>query len=564
MRRSESIARHLLFLACVVGGIAALGASIVPRPEPKRPLYLRQGTEGLAAIDPTVAAVNEAFRAEWQRAGVEPASPAEPLAVARRLSLGLTGTIPSLEEIRDLERYLRASAPREEGSAAAQPPQRAEQWWLDRLLESKTDRRYGDYMAERLARSMVGTHLDPFILYRRRRFVMWISEELRKNRPYDELVRQIVSETGVWNDRPAANFITSTIHPDNGRQTPDCEELAGATARAFLGVRLDCAQCHDHPFQPEWKQTTFQGLAAFYGQARNSFTGIRDVTTEHYRPLDPEGKPGEPFTPGVPFLAELLPPAGEAPERQRLAVWLTHPDNPYFSRAIVNRVWAMLFGRALVEPVDDIVAVDDLPPALDILAADFAKHDFDLRRLIRVIASTEVFQLDSAADSEVTEVHEATWAVFPLTRLRPEQVVGGLLQATHLSTIDEQSHIILQLARFDSESKFVERYGDAGQEELREQAGTIPQRLLMMNGNLVQEQIKPELLTAPQQIAMLAEDDPAAIRTAYLTVLSREPTPQELSHFCDRLANARGEERQRRLSDLYWTLINATEFSWNH
>ena len=137
-------------------------------------------------------------------------------------------------------------------------------WWLDHILQ---DRRFADYFAERLARTFVGTEDGPFILYRRRRFVTWLEEQLAHNRPYDQLVRELIAGTGLWTDKPATNFLSVTCQPDHQNQ-PDPVRLAGRVTRAFLGLRLDCAQCHNHPFA-DWKQADFQGLSAFFGQTQS-------------------------------------------------------------------------------------------------------------------------------------------------------------------------------------------------------------------------------------------------------------------------------------------------------
>jgi hypothetical protein len=272
--------------------------------------------------------------------------------------------------------------------------------------------------------------------------------------------------------------------------------------------------------------------------------------------------------PGVPFQKELL--SGKGGQRSRLARWITHPENRAFARVTVNRTWALLFGRPLVEPVDDISVNGEHPAVLDILAGDFAEHGFDLARLVRVIASTEVFQIDSrdrtaGGSNEITSTHDATWAAFPITRLRPEQVVGGLLQAASLTTIDYDSHIVVRFVRAIQQREFVERYGDAGSLELEPHTGTIPQRLLMMNGNLVEERTKDDLVAnAATRIAVLAPDDAAAIEVAYLAVLSRRPEPDEATWFSDRLKGTSGADRNQRLADLYWSLVNSAEFSWSH
>ena len=210
------------------------------------------------------------------------------------------------------------------------------------------------------------------------------------------------------------------------------------------------------------------------------------------------GKP-VPVAPRVPFLPELLPATGTP--RARLARWVTDPANPNFPRATVNRVWALMFGRPLVAPVDDLTGAEAPPPALQLLADDFVAHGYDLKRLIRVIATTHVFQLDSATEPEPTEAHEAAWAVFPLTKLRPEQVVGAVSQAASLETINDDSHILVKLISSIDERNFVHRYGDTGEDAFDSEAGTIPQRLLLMNGTIVNNKTKPGLFNAAQRIA---------------------------------------------------------------
>jgi hypothetical protein len=242
---------------------------------------------------------------------------------------------------------------------------------------------------------------------------------------------------------------------------------------------------------------------------------------------------------------------------------VTHPKNPYFARAAVNRVWALMFGRPLVDPVDNLETDGPTPPALQILADDFAAHGFDLRRLVRVIAATEVYRLDSAADLEVTEAHEKAWAVFPLTRLRPEQVAGSVLQASQVSTVNAESHILIRLVKYGQQDEFVTRYGDSGEDEFDGRGGTIPQRLVMMNGKLVSERVDTNPFNASARIAWMAPDDPKAVEAAYLAVLSRRPTSAEAAHF-EAFLKDTDLTRGQRLQDLFWALVNSTEFSWNH
>ena len=150
-----------------------------------------------------------------------------------------------------------------------------------------------------------------------------------------------------------------------------------------------------------------------------------------------------------------------------------------------------------------------------------------------------------------------------MTRLRPEQVAGSVLQAASVSTNDAESNIFWRIIRSGQQNEFVTRYGDSGEDEFDGRGGTIPQRLLMMNGKLVREKIKDDPMNATTRIAWMAPDDPRAVEAAYLAVLTRRPTPAEAAQFEASLADDH-QKRAQKLEDLFWTLLNSTEFSWNH
>ncbi|MEX0679404.1 MAG: DUF1549 domain-containing protein [Pirellulales bacterium] len=536
-------AKNILFLVVCAGGLLALVASVARDPADRPRVRIQTDSVRTAA-----ARVDSAFERLWQQAKLEPAPTAPELIVARRMSLALAGTIPSLEEIRHFESL---------------PAQGRLDVWLAELL---ADRRSADYLAERLARAYVGVENGPFLLYRRRRFVTWLADRLAAAEPYDRIVRHLIADSGLWTDTPPVNFVTVTINPDD-RNKPDPNRLAARVSRAFLGIRLDCAECHDHPFAP-WKQSDFQGLAAFFGGTRQGLRGIRDLPGEFTVESRQTGETAT-IPARAPYAPDLLSQGG--PERERLAAWVTHRDNRPFAREGVNRAWALLFGRPLVEPIDNLGLRAEFPESLEVLADDFVDHGFDFRRLIEVIAATRAFRLDSrtGATAEIAaddlSNRQSQWAVFPLTRLRPEQVVGAVQQSASLATIDYESNIAVRFARAIGQSQFVERYGDSGADEFDAHGGTIPQRLLLMNGEIVYDKTKDSLLAnAATQIAAFAPDDTCAVETAMLAVLSRRPTDDEAKYFRERLAGTRGGQRRDRLGDLYWTLLNSTEFSWNH
>ncbi|MFN0051916.1 MAG: DUF1549 domain-containing protein [Planctomycetales bacterium] len=541
----------------VVAGVVALVVRVARSPLPAGAAVGEVGEEVSSLAEP-IEQINRAFAQHWKQAELTPAPAASDLQVLRRLSLALLGTIPSLEEIRQFEADTR--------------PDRLEHW-TRRLL---ADRRFAYYFSERLARSFVGKEEGQFVIFRRDRFVNWLSEELQRNTPYDELVRKMIAATGLWTGKPATNFVTAAVNDND----IDENKLAGKSVRAFLGQRIDCAQCHDHPFAA-WKQHQFEGLAAFYGQVQTSLVGIEDKSRRdgepvEYRVEDRKTLEERVVPAAVPFHPEWLPEDGA--RRERLAQWITHPENRRFERAIANRVWALLFGRALHEPVDDLPDPDDeAPGVLDILGADFRRHGCDLRRLIQVIAASRPFRLGSDAEPPTESAEsslgqelaslrraESEWAVFPLIRLRPEQVIGSVRQSAALQTADYDSHWLLRTVRLLQEAEFVRDYGDLGENELHDRGGTIPQRLLMLNGERARESSRTSPMSAAGRIAAMASTDASCVETAYLVCLSRRPTPEESEHFVSLLAGARGNPRAQIVEDLIWTLYQSTEFSWNH
>ncbi len=539
--------RFLLFSGLLVGAFVALVTTLylwLPRPlvagfvSNELP---SSGGEEIVALDRLV-------KAQWASAGVEPAPEVDVYTLARRLSLGLTGAVPSLEELRRLEK----TAEIDQLDA-----------WLDHLF---ADERYAHYLAERLARVYVGVETGPFLVYRRRRMVDWLAEQLAANRPYDAMARDIIAAKGIWTTEPAANFITVTATDGGGKGSPDEIKLAARTSRAFLGMNLDCMQCHDDKFGDRWKQTDFHQLAAFFVESDISLAGVQDDPSLTYETRLRGSREAEPVAMQVPYQAELMTDDGSA--RDRLASWITHEENRAFSRAIANRAWAILFGRPLVEPIDDIPIDAPVPAVLDYLADHLVAEGYDLQSLFRLIAHSAAFQRASQSgdpDLPVTVEQEQVWAAFPLTQLRPEQVSGSVIQAASVQAIDASSHILQRIMRWGGTNDFIKRYGDKGEQEYTESTGTIPQRLILMNGKLVDEKSEENpLVSASTRIATLAENPEVAVEAAFLATLTRLPTQREAAVFGEAFEKCRKpKDRVKALADLYWALMNSTEFSWN-
>ncbi len=548
---------RLLPLAVVAGVLFVVGWAAGPGERTETPKTLPPRAE-TADVLASLASIQDERRAAAGLVDVPPVERADELTVLRRLSLSLHGTIPSLEEIREFE--------------ADDADDRLTRW-ADRLLD---DPRFAEYFAARFSRSFVGADEGQFVVFRRDRFHQWLAEHLRENTPYDAIVREMVSADGLWTDTPATNFVTATVANDE----IEYSKLAGRSVRAFLGQRIDCAQCHDHPFD-DWRQAEFEGLAAFYGKTRISILGVEDGRDTFYEVEDRETLETRAVDPAVPFGAEWLPESGSP--RERLAAWITHPDNERFERAAVNRVWGLMFGKPYSaghvfttagRPVDDLpdppTSGDGEPvDVLGVLGEDFREHDYDLRRLVHAIAATDSFRAASKhptadTDGSAFEKLEGEWAVFPMSRLRPEQVIGSMLQAASVATIDQNSQLLVRTVRFFRERDFVQEYGDLGENELDEHSGTIPQALLRMNGQLTREIGEANAFTAAGRIVAFSGSPETAVENAYLACLTRRPTPEETAFFSEWIESAPPNRRGPVLEDVFWTLFNSPEFAWSH
>lgn len=217
--RPKQFGLPLLVVLGVLGLVGWSGRPPKTLPLPEQPIADESFATSLAAVD-------RALTDRWEREGLIPAQPADDLTVLRRLSLTLHGTVPSLETIRQFE--------------ADDQPHRIDRW-TGRMLQ---DPRFGDYFAERFSRVLAGAENGQFVLFRRDRFNAWLSKQFLENRPWDEMTRELIAGRGLWTDTPATNFTTSAADEGN----LDSNKLAGRTVRAFLGQRIDCAQCHNHPF----------------------------------------------------------------------------------------------------------------------------------------------------------------------------------------------------------------------------------------------------------------------------------------------------------------------------
>jgi hypothetical protein len=391
-------------------------------------------------------------------------------------------------------------------------------------------------------------------------FTRWIYQAFRNNLPFDQFVRQLLTATGDMYDagRPASYYPLIKKPAD----------MAAATSQLFLGQRIECARCHNHPFE-KWSRDDFRGMAAFFSQVRHKDSGPRG--NEYVLYLDFRGQYEDPDTKQTywpkPLGASVLVAKGDVDRRQLLADWMTSAQNPYFARTIVNRMWAAFMGRGLVEPVDDF-RVTNPPtnePLLDALARDFVAHAYDLHYLIRVIAGSTAYQLSSRSNDANRE-DKMAYSHYYTRHLTAEQLLDSISQATE---VPEQFASFYpgtraaQLSYPEAESYFLDVFDRSPRKEVCERAfrPTLNQVIHRVSGDTINSKVSAKgnvvgrLLSAKRSQAAIVED-------LYLRTLSRYPDSEE-KQFAENIIE-KDNGMRRGLEDLLWALLNSEEFIYNH
>jgi hypothetical protein len=485
------------------------------------------------------ARIDELLTAAWTGQHMEPAPLASDAEFLRRVSLDLTGVVPTVAEVRAF-------------LTDADPAKRARV--IDRLLDSH---RHADHLATTWRNMMVprGSTVDGFD--GQAGLQTWLRTEFAKNARYDHLVADLLVATGAARQGPGLFFTAFDLKP---------EELAANTARMFLGIQIECAQCHDHPFD-KWTQQDFWGYAAFF--ARLGRDGdMRPGQT--MRLIDKRA--GEVMLPATDVVVPPRYPRGEVTiddgfgtRRMKLGVWMVSRDNPFLARAAVNRVWANLFGRGLVEPVDDLSVRNPAshPELFEELAAYFTETGYDLRNLFHTLANTRAYQLSSRTWDNAPGRPEL-FARATVRSLTAEQLYDSVMRvalADDAGAARGQSDSGFDVRR----QAFVAKMQSQAQSKLDYDAG-VAQVLELLNGSEMAS------VTANPTSGMLAAleapvfTDRERIEVLFLATLSRGPDENELTRSLEHLAqgNSASGDTSSALGDILWALANSAEFGLNH
>jgi hypothetical protein len=400
----------------------------------------------------------------------------------------------------------------------------------------------------------------------------WIRDSVASNKPFDRFVRDIVVAEGSCDENPAANY---------WRVFTDPNDASEATVQIFLGIRLMCAKCHDHPFE-KWVQKDYYGMSAFFAQvARKGNARRGDLVIFHNDAVAQARHPttGEILNPKY-LDGQSIPVSGQQEGRELLAEWMIRKDNPFLARATVNRLWSHLFGKGIIEPVDDIrssnPAVNE--PLLDALAKDFIEHDFNVRYILRTMLNSRTYQASARVNRFNQDDRQNFSHAIP-RRLSAEQILDTLSQATGIRETFTARYpgagtVALpvgglragQLPDRQLTAEILELFGRPKGESScaceRHEEASMTQALNLINGR----SLSSRLANPNGRVATLVRTpkitDEQIIEELYLTVLCRRPKPAETAIMKQHFATT--ADKVKAGQDAMWVLFNTKELLFNH
>lgn len=621
---------RLLAVASVAVAIAACDRGTpppaIPRPAPAVATRSAPPAPKLLAS----ADVDAKLRDEWSGAGVGPVARADDAAWLRRAWLDVLGTIPPPEVTTRFLADQGADCRTPDGSGVEHQTCKRSRA-IDEMLASPL---WADHWTAYwddvwMGRDTRAPQVD------RGAFRAWLHDAFARNEPWDRVVRELLTATGVnseggqQRDALADDGAAGSHEGINGavnwtlRYVQNPQDMAGTASRTLLGVQIQCAQCHDHKTE-KWTQKDFQQFAAAFVRTRlvplDGGKPMGKVKRVAVRDLDRAAprfaKMGDtgPIVAAHPTALDGTDLAAARNVREALAAWVTSRDNPWFARAIVNRMWGHFLGRGFSDPVDDMRPSN--PPVasalLDALAADFVASGWDLKHLVRVIVGTEAYGLAAAPLSDATakvDPEAKLWEHFRVAPLGPEELLNALVAATRLDGIVRATgRMDLDRVRFQTKQRYGFLFDVDEESDAPDYEGTISQALALLDGSVVGTGARVLPGSALGDVLSAPGDDASKIEALYLRTLSRFPTAEETASWVKYVSDAeslqpsgfspqpvgpaaradrrspkadkpkkdplqklenrapvtRETARVRAFEDVLWTLLNSSEFVLNH
>ncbi len=524
---------------------------------------------------PQVAFINSQIESVWADAGVEPVERATDLEWCRRVYLDLIGRIPTVDEVL---RYKNDHS-RDKQSVL-----------VDRLLGDEYVSEYAKHWSNVWTTVLIGRDTDNRMIDRSgmRKYLQTAWES---NVPYDQFVEELLTATGDNADRGEAVEFNGATNFLSGKLGDGALQATAKTAQIFLGLQVQCTQCHNHPFNSGVKQNQFWELNAFFRQTRalRRFGGGRRVSWVELVDEDFAGQGGDPneaeifyelrnglvkvafpvFIDGTEISRSGLLPGSLSDgtpygvNRRKELAFLIRSD-PLFPKALVNRIWAYFLGYGFTRPIDDFGGHNPpSPPALlDGLAQRFTEYSYDLKSLMRWIVLSKPYGLSSRMESGSEKDAPGSgeppyFSRFYVRQMEPEQLYDSLMVATKSNRVEDAERQDRWL------SQFVLAFGTDEGDTSTTFNGTIPQILMLFNGELVQEATSLDQDGFLDQVIVANHKNQDKINALYVASLSRWPSSIEL-RYANQLLLARQGRVKEALQDIWWALLNSNEFILNH
>jgi hypothetical protein len=501
-------------------------------------------------VDALAARIDQLIEAGYAENQVRPAPLADDSEFIRRVYLDLAGRIPRVSEVR---RFLEDPAPNKRRAL------------VDELLRGPY---YVNHFTNVWRALLLPQNNNEQVQFLAGQVEAWLRPRMRENKPYDQMVRELLTVPVVIRNgfrQPDGSSAGAVAFYQANESKP--ENLAASSSRLFLGIKLECAQCHNHPFA-RWSRKQFWEFAAFFSGIRAQqpqagiFSGVLDNPAKHEITIPSTDK-----TVQAHFLDGKEPTwkAGTS-TRETLADWLTAPDNPFFAKAIANRMWGHFFGLGIIDPVDDFGEANppSHPQLLDELGRAVAQRHFDLQFLIRAITASRTYQRASRlTDPSQEDLH--LFPRMPLKGLTAEQIYDSLAVATGYRESAGQMNQGFFNRFGGPRGEFLNKFANSSDKRTEFQT-SILQALSLMNGSFVADATsldRSETLAALLDAPFL--DDRQRLDSLYLAALARpmrEREAERLVPYVER--GGPSGDRRRAFADVFWALLNSSEFILNH
>ncbi|MFQ5734222.1 MAG: DUF1549 domain-containing protein [Planctomycetaceae bacterium] len=484
--------------------------------------------------------IDKLIHAKLRKLRINPSKLCSDEEFLRRVYIDVVGVLPTVEEHR---RFLESNDPRKRGKLVDELLGRkefVEMWvmkWAE-LLQIRTTRQIS-------YKAML-------------RYYNWLNARIAGNVPMDKMVQELLGANGGTFANAATNYYqneTNTL------------KVSENVAQVFMGMRIQCAQCHNHPFD-RWKMDDYYGFAAFFSQIGRKRGEDPRETIIYNRGGGEVRHPvgGRVMRPK--FLGGAVPDVRGKDRREVLAKWLASPQNPYFAKNLANIVWAHFLGKGIINEVDDVRVSNPAvnPELIDELARKFTGYKYDFKRLVRDICTSRTYQL-STQTNETNASDTRNFSHATLRRLRAEVMLDAVSQVTETKNKFQglpSGARAVQIANGNTSTYFLTTFGRAKRGSVCscevKMEPNLSQALHMLNGDTVNSKIRQGGLIPRRLKAGKSPDD--VVQELFLRVLTRTPTAQELSTISEVLA--KDKNHQQVLEDVFWALLNSREFLFNH